>query len=627
MPMFINEKKTKNKKTGKIYIKHQLLESVRVNGRPSHRVVMGLGKLELHRREWKKLAHALECQLSGQLSLLEPEDSHIEELAISLVSSCKLSVKLSEVLPENSNAEHHPTIDMRTLSFEKSRTLGAEIVCHHIWNLLGFDKILMGVGLSSRQAGIAKALIFGRLISPGSERHTIEWFRNRSALSELPGSDPNNPGKDLFYEVGDILFSYKEEIEKALFRQQCILFPPGISTVLLYDLTNTYMEGSAFGNELAKRGKCKSNRTDCPLITLSLILDNNGTPVGSHIYRGNIGEPTTMEDMLNRLDKLYGFDSLQLPLAKPTLVMDRGIATYDNIELIRSRGYQYIVISREDKSGDYAEDFNTLDDFEIITGDDLSHKYTSYGEINRICVKKIVDDSNTIKVLCKSDGKASKEIAIASRYDKHYVSDVEKLSKMVKKGQIKNIEKIESRLAKYNEKFKITAQKFDVSLVLDDAGKALELSIVRKNIEPNPLAGCYVIESSHKNLDAVETWKLYMTLTKIEASFRSMKGSLGMRPIHHQNSERASAHLFITVLAFHILSVIERNMAKSDDFRSWETLRDVLSTHTRCTLIMKDTDGNIHHTRVSGNPEASHYDVYKKLKVKDPAKIISLRFR
>ena len=626
--MFIRENKTTNKKTGDVYIKHVLVEAVRVNGQPRQRVVMGLGRLELHRREWKKLAHALECQLSGQLTLLEDNDKYIEDLALSLVSNNKLSRKL-EIL--ESGAEHSDTsncvqVDLNSISTEKTRSVGAELVCQDTWDLLNFDQILKDCGFAPNQRAVAKALIFGRLISPGSERHTIEWFQKRSALAEFPGCDITNLGKNRFYEIGDKLYENKDKIEEGLYRRQESLFPMNGDTVFLYDLTNTYMEGSCLGNALAKRAHCKSKRYDCPLIALSLLVRNDSGPVVSHIYRGNQGEPETMVDMLNRLEKMFGYDSPQMVLEKPTIIMDRGIATIDNVVILQDRGYAYAVVTREDQTDEYLEEFERArDTFTRI--DDLSHKYTAYGDENHVYVKKISQDGEMCKVLCLSDGKAHKENAIATKKDSRYLADVERLNRSIQKGSIKNIDKIETKLKNYSKKHKSTAAKYNVTLTLNGQGKAQRIEIAPKAAEPNPLSGCYVIESTHIEMDAVEIWKLYMAQAHVESSFRAMKGELGMRPVYHQNDSRSAAHLFITVLAYHILSAVERRLAQHGDTREWQTLRDVLSTHTRITVVMKDKDGNIYHHRASGKPEDAHQDIYKKLGIKDPTKKIISRFK
>lgn len=93
-----------------------------------------------------------------------------------------------------------------------------------------------------------------------------------------------------------------------------------------------------------------------------------------------------------------------------------------------------------------------------------------------------------------------------------------------------------------------------------------------------------------------------MTLTQVENAFRSLKTDLGMRPVYHQQAERTKAHLFISVLAYHLLICIEQQMRDQGDHRSWSTLRTELSTHQRSTVIMTDEQEQIHHIRVSGTP-------------------------
>jgi hypothetical protein len=302
---------------------------------------MNLGRLDLPRLHWKKLAHAVECQLTGQVSLLDENDKHFEDLALILVSNNELSnkIRMTQKTTDDGQSDDkiYIPIDPGSVFTEKTRAIGSELVCHNTWELLAFDQILRDSGFTKNQRGIAKALIFGRLISPGSERHTIEWYRKRSALSEIPGHEVIRTDKNIFYETSDKLYENKDRLEAALYKKQQSLFPGDAHTVFLYDLTNTYMEGNSLGDKLAKRGHCKSKRTDCPLITLSMVVRNDGTPVASHIYKGNQSEPETLIDVLDRLDAMFGYDSPQLTLEKPTLVMDRGIATHDNVARMDAR--------------------------------------------------------------------------------------------------------------------------------------------------------------------------------------------------------------------------------------------------------------------------------------------------
>ena len=132
------------------------------------------------------------------------------------------------------------------------------------------------------------------------------------------------------------------------------------------------------------------------------------------------------------------------------------------------------------------------------------------------------------------------------------------------------------------------------------------------------LTGCYVIETTHQELSASEIWRQYMTLSQVESSFRDLKTDLGLRPIYHQNAERTKAHLFIAVLAYHLLVSIEHTLQKQGDHREWRTIRAILKTHQRTTIIITGMDGTIYHLRVSGVPETEHARIFKILDVKNP---------
>jgi hypothetical protein len=77
--MFIR-KKTKKSKGKKIYIQHQLIESVRTSAGPRQRIVLNLGQLHLPEEKWKALANGIEGLLTNQRSLL-PQDPEVEAKA------------------------------------------------------------------------------------------------------------------------------------------------------------------------------------------------------------------------------------------------------------------------------------------------------------------------------------------------------------------------------------------------------------------------------------------------------------------------------------------------------------------------------------------------------------------
>ena len=387
--------------------------------------------------------------------------------------------------------------------------------------------------------------------------------------------------------------------------------------IYLYDITNTYFEGHGLGNKLAERGHCKSKRYDCPLITLGMVVNGGGMPICSQIYKGNQSEPETMEDIMERLySRMYGN---QLHMVKPTVAMDRGIATDDNVKWLRENGYHYIVIKREDNNEEYRQDFESRrTSFELV-----SSNKSIYGEESNVYIhKELVNENEMCRILCYSEGKERKEKAIADKKGDPFIDDISNLRKSIEKGSIKNPEKIDKKLQRIIIKHGRKASGYNTDLELSD-GKVTGISSIPKVKKSEPLFGCYIIESSHANMSAKEIWKLYMTLTRVESAFRSMKETLGLRPVYHQTAERSEAHLFITVLAYHLLATVENLMTNQDDTRTWETLRTVMSTLMRGTVTMRNDCGATYSLRVSGEPESVHQDVLHKLGINELPKTVT----
>lgn len=616
--MFIRKYETVNKKTGTIYVTHRLVEAYRTEeGLVRQRVIMQLGTLSLPKSEWRKLAIALEISLAGQATFFD-EDPEIASIAAKSMEHHLLIKSKTNAKTLRIENQEIVSIDLQSIATTESRSLGPELVAVNEWNRLNFDSILKNSGFDDKEIALAKTVIIGRLIEPSSELSTWNWLENRTSLIEMLPYNLENTGKNPVYEIADQLIFNKENIENQLRKQEEFLFPDGVK-IFLYDLTNTYFEGSCLGNELAAHGKCKSKRTDCPIVTLALVVDNFGFPVFSQIYSGNQSEPETLEDIITKL-----MDTQQnlFQGTKPTIVMDRGIATIDNIKLLKEKSFDYIVIERRAIENNYKADFETAkEDFEKIE----NPKKSAYGDENDVYIKKVENDEDTCRVLCLSEGRERKEMAIDTKKEERFCTDISKLKKSVNKGNVKESSKVFERIGRLKQRYSSITKYYDINVTLDETTqKATDVTWTKKPIrqDRNVLAGCYVIETTHKELAAKEIWELYMTLTNVEYSFRSLKTDLGLRPVYHQNAERTKGHLFISVLAYHLLINIERRLRECGDIRKWSTIKKELSTHQRTTVIFTDSDNVIHHVRVSGKPELMHQEIYKLLNVKDITKRI-----
>jgi transposase len=606
--MFIRQYKTKNKKTGKVYIKHQLVESYRTEKGPRQRVVMNLGKLKLPRSEWRKLAFALESRLAGQGTLVEdPKITAETERVLKRYNFYKLRKKKEKAKPK------YLTINLEKLATTQNRSLGPELAAEYAWDKLDMDSILARAGIKKDAKGIAKAAIFAKLISPGSEAATLKWIKRRSSVPELIIGKLSELKKDPLYSTGDVLLYHKEKVEKALREAEEKIFPEK-STLFLYDLTNTYFEGDAKGNSAAARGKSKDRRGDRPLICLALLIDTRGYPIFSQIYPGNASEPKTLAGVLKKLE-----EDLKKTLFEktPTIVIDRGIATKDNICLLEDKGYPYVVVERRKTEADYLEEFKDLEGFGKIEKDG-----------NIIYFKK-VEHNKKARLLVASKAKSKKEEAMDSLKEKRFLEDAKNLKASVKKGNVILLDKVAVRIGRIMQRYPSVSKYYNIATLTDKSGKRVTAVKIEKKKEKrknrNLLTGCYVIETTHKDMEAEDILNSYHSLTRVESSFSSLKTDLGLRPVFHQKESRCRAHLFISVLAYHLLNTIELALRDKGCHKSWTTIRDELSTHMRTTVIMSDESGAIHHIRVSSSPEPHHRKIYDMLGIADPLGKVHLK--
>ena len=105
-------------------------------------------------------------------------------------------------------------------------------------------------------------------------------------------------------------------------------------------------------------------------------------------------------------------------------------------------------------------------------------------------------------------------------------------------------------------------------------------------------------------------------LTDLEAVFRSLKSELGLQSVYHQTADRVSGHLFITVLAYHLVHMIRYRLKKAAIHFCWNTLRTILLPHCRVTVSMQCENGDTVHVRKSTRPEPQQQEIYSALGVK-----------
>ena len=590
--MFIRQITKKNPGYDKTFTYHRLMESVRTPKGPRQRLLLNLGHIELPASEWKVLANRIEEIVSAQASFTPPP-AHIESLAQHY--ALMLRQKEMQSIPEPRQADWE-TVDLNSLSQGEFRTIGGEAVGYEAFQRLGFPEILAGLGLKKEQVDQAALLIIGRLLRPTSERKTAIWAKEMSALGELLDADYRRLSNNALYRLSDELVRHRNEIEERLAQRERETLGLG-EKILLFDLTNTYLEGNGQESTKARHGRSKEKRNDQPLLTLALVVDEDGFPKKSQVLAGNASEPESLEAFL----EAYQSDMARmLPLFRelPTVVVDAGVGTSGNLKLIRGKGFHYVTVSRT-RPGE-------------VSGDDL---VVIKAEKELTVKAKRWDGEGEVILYCESSGRARKEAAMKARFQERFEEGLKGIaSSLSRKRGHKRYGKVMERIGRLRERYPTIARFYDVQ-VEEERGRAtrLQWSLDREKELEARFAGTYFIRSSRTDLDEKELWSLYMMLGRVEESFRCLKSELGMRPVFHRKDPRQEGHLFITVLAYHLLATIQRRLKKKGICHRWGTLRDRLATHMRATASITNEKGERIYIRQTGDPEPNHLEVYRAL--------------
>ena len=180
-----------------------------------------------------------------------------------------------------------------------------------------------------------------------------------SAVCELvSGKQDWHPSYKSIYNVAPSLYELKSEIKSHLCRKTDDLFNI-TNRIAIFDLTNFYVEGRKDGSQKALFGRSKEKRTDCKLLVLALCINKEGFIRYSSILAGNTADPKYLPDMV---DTLYAQIRIpNNPKEKVLVCLDAGIATEDNLQKIKEKGYNYLCVShRRLADYEYASDTKTI---------------------------------------------------------------------------------------------------------------------------------------------------------------------------------------------------------------------------------------------------------------------------
>ncbi len=591
-------RKSTRKYKGKTYTNYLLVESVQTPKGPRQRAICSLGNLApAPVEEWLYLARRLESALRGQLPL-DASDAKFEAV---LESARQRRGKRRGFRPA---AGAVVKVDTERVEVEEAREAGPVHVGHQMWERLGLDEILSRAGMSDPACTLSEAMTLNRLIDPSSELATPDWVR-RTALGDILRTDFAELNEDHLYRNLDVLHPNREVIERELAEREQTLFNLD-ETIYLYDLTSTYFEGQAKGNPQAKLGYSRDMRSDCKQVVVGLVLDRDGFPKAHEVFDGNVQDRNTVGHMLDVLEKRTGKKS------GSTVIVDRGMAYQENLDEIRARHYHYLVAGRQPERNEWLDELEKDEGWEEVIRKPSPRN--PFQKKTKVEIKR-ERKGDELFILCRSDGRQEKDRAIREKQEGRLLQDLEKLKRRIEKGRLKRSDKIHQAVGRLKERYPRVVARY-YAIEPDAEGKTLRwCEDLDKKATAKKLDGSYVLKTDRQDLTADEIWRSYILLTRVEDAFRDMKSPLRERPIFHQLKHRTQTHIFLCVLAYHLLAVIEQYFLEQDIHTSWATLRSTLCTHQVVTVVLPAESGAVLRIRKGTTPEPAHREVYETLQV------------
>jgi transposase len=598
--MFIKPLSKYNKTTKERYTIYRLCESYRLNGQIHHRNIIGLGKLdELATDEQKKrLGNRIEEIIKHGTGLLinEPADDQVEKLAIHYYEL----INRKRRYDVKTNGAEWETVNVASMKNTDAREVGAEWLCKQAFDQLGISDFLKQQKWEKEKISLSATHIISRAVYPASELKTVSFIKENSAISEITGIEKSKLTKDRLYKISHDLYRIKDQLEQYLSRRTNELFDLE-DKIILYDLTNTYFEGRMKNSKQAKFGRSKEKRKDAKLIVLAAVINQEGFLKYTNIFEGNVADSKTLETIIDGLNKQLSFFK-----QKPTVVMDAGISTQDNLKMLKSKGYNYMCVSRSNIKAYHAD----------TTCEPVQIKDKRKQPIELMKVKVDNDDDHYLWV--KSKTKALKENSMNGLLSQRFEEGIQSINEGInKKGGTKNLNKVFERLGRLKQKFPSVHKYYDINIQDDGKGAATMISCEHKKGEdPDKNAGIYFLRTTLDETQESTLWSIYNIIREIESTFRVLKTDLDLRPIYHKTDDASLAHLNLGLLAYWLVSTIRFQLKQKGFTHSWSEIVRIMNTQKCVSTSMENIEDKVITIRQCTEPTNKAKQIYLLLNYK-----------
>jgi len=310
---------------------YRLVESYRNEcDRVCHTTLLNIGFWpDATRIQKDKVVDYLNARYKNELVLFEEPDTQVIEWTNRFWNE----MIENKTIDRKTMEQQHRLVKVDSIKHKEAREIGTEWMCANTWDQLQLTELFEELGWPQEKIQLAMTQVISRAVYPASELASSKWIKDNSAICDITGYATHKITKDKLYQSALDLYKHKETIEKHLSTQTNELFDLQ-DRIMLYDLTNTYFEGSKRNSQLAKYGRSKEKRSDAKLVVLAMVINIEGFIKYSAIHEGNYADTSDINPLL---EKLSGNTST----AKPIVVMDAGIATKKNLDTLTGKGYLY----------------------------------------------------------------------------------------------------------------------------------------------------------------------------------------------------------------------------------------------------------------------------------------------
>ena len=374
--------------------------------------------------------------------------------------------------------------------------------------------------------------------------------------------------------------------------------------MILYDLTNFYFEGSKHTSAKARFGRSKEKRSDCRLLVLALAINTEGFIRYSSILAGNTADPESLPGMV---DGIIARNPVSPhPDQKVMVVIDAGIATEQNLSLLKERGYNYLCVSRT-----RPKDCTLKADGRTVTVMDSRNRPITLAQVEH-------EEGSDYFLRVKSPSKAITERSMNRQWRERFEAELTKArNALSKKGGTKAYDKVVERVGRAQGRYPSVAKYYQIDYIRSEENPAHMTDIrwaVRINEEEaEQRFGTYFLRTNVSTLDERSAWEYYNLIREIETTNRQLKTDLELRPIYHQSDDKSDAHLFFGLLAYWIVNTIRYKLKQHGITHYWTEIKRILSTQKAITTEADNALGERMELRLCSDPTDSAAELYRAL--------------